>query len=150
MELDRIEKLLDKYFDAETSIAEENELKAYFSSSDVAQHLQQYKPLFGYYKVSKEQQFDKQLPLLTRKRKVVWLSVAASVVVLLGVGTFAYFNNEMASQSSDLGTYDNPEVAFRETQKALNLLSGHVNTGVESVQYIQEYEIAKERVFKVN
>ena len=44
MALDRIEKLVEKYFEGETSIAEEKELKTYFSSTDVAQHLEQYKP----------------------------------------------------------------------------------------------------------
>ncbi len=49
MALDKIEQLLEKYFEAETSIAEENELRVYFSSQDVAQHLQQYqlKNVFG-------------------------------------------------------------------------------------------------------
>jgi hypothetical protein len=74
------------------------------------------------------------------------LSVAASVVVLLGIGTFAYLNNENATQ--DLGTYDNPEVAFAATQKALALLSNHVNVGIESVQYIQEYQNSKDLIFK--
>lgn len=40
MELDRIENLLEKYFEGETTIAEENELKVYFSSSDVAQRFE--------------------------------------------------------------------------------------------------------------
>ena len=144
MELDRIEILLEKYFDGATSIAEEKELQDYFSG-DVAQHHEQYKPLFGYFVKEREQQFEQNIPLQTKKRKVVgWLSVAASVVVLVGVGTFAYFNQ---TQSQDLGTYDSPEEAFKETQKALALLSDHVNTGVESVQYIQEYETAKDKVF---
>jgi len=144
MELDRIEILLEKYFDGATSIAEEKELQDYFSG-DVAQHHEKYKPLFGYFVKEREQQFEQNIPLQTKKRKVVaWLSVAASVVVLVGVGTFAYFNQ---TQSQDLGTYDSPEEAFKETQKALALLSDHVNTGVESVQYIQEYETAKDRVF---
>lgn len=146
MELHKIEQLLEKYFDGETSITEENELKSYFSSSDVAQHLEQYKPMFGYFSTAKEQQFEQHIPLTAKKRKVAWISVAASVVVLLGAGTFAYFNYNQP-QSQDLGTYDNPEIAFRETQKALSLLSNNVNVGVESVQYIEQYETTKAKVF---
>jgi len=150
MELIKIEQLLEKYFDGETSIIEENELRAYFSSSDVAQHLEQYKPLFGYFSTAQEQQFEQQIPLHTKKLKIAWISIAASVVVLLGAGTFAYFNYNQPQQNQDLGTYDNPEIAFRETQKALELLSSNVNVGVESVQYINEYEATRDKVFIVD
>lgn len=150
MELDKLEILLEKYFEGETSIAEENQLKDYFSSSNVAQHLEQYKPLFGYFSASKQQEFKQEVPLISnsraKKRTRTWLSIAASVTVLLGAGMFTYFNYDN-SQSQDLGTYDDPEVAFRETQKALSLLSQNVNVGMESVQYIQEYETAKNKVF---
>ena len=148
MELDKIEILLEKYFEGETSIVEENQLKDYFSSPDVAQHLEQYKPLFGYFSEAKGQKSQHVVPLQSKKRYVAWLSIAASVVVLLSAGTFTYFNYNEKPQ--DLGTYDNPEEAFRETQKALSLLSNNVNVGVESVQYIQEYENAKDKVFTVN
>jgi 7-cyano-7-deazaguanine synthase in queuosine biosynthesis len=142
MELDRIEQLLEKYFDAETSIAEENELRDYFSSPDVAQHLEQYQSMFTFFTNAKEETSAGLKPLQSKKRNVAWLSLAASVVVLLGIGTFTFLNQE-----KDLGTYDNPEVAFRETQKALQLLSGNVNKGVESVQYVGAYETAKKQVF---
>lgn len=148
MESHKIETLLEKYFEGETTIAQETQLQEYFSSPDVAQHLEQYRPMFGYFSKAREQQFEQTLPLQPRKRKAVaWLSVAASVVVLLGVGTFAY-NNMQDSSSDELGTYDDPEIAFRETQKALDMLAGHVNTGVESVSYINEYEDSKNLVFK--
>lgn len=147
MELDKIERILEKYFEGETTIAEENELRTYFSSSNVAPPLEQYKPVFGYFAIEKEQRFEQDIPLKSKKRSlVVWLSVAASIVVLIGVGTFTYFNYQ-ANQNQDLGTYDSPEQAFKETQRALAQLSDHVNTGVESVQYIQEYEKTKDRVF---
>ena len=147
MELDKIEKILEKYFEGETTIAEENELRTYFSSSNVAPPLEQYKPIFGYFAIAKEQRFEQNIPLKSKKRSfVAWLSVAASIVVLIGIGTFTYFNYQ-ATQNQDLGTYDSPEQAFRETQRVLAQLSDHVNAGVESVQYIQEYENTKDRVF---
>jgi hypothetical protein len=147
MELDKIEILLEKYFQGETSIAEENQLKNYFSSLDVAQHLEQYKPMFGYFSLAKEQKSMQEIPLQSIRRNVAWLSIAASVVVLLGIGTYTYFNYDNATESQDLGTYDDPEIAFRETQKALALLSNNVNVGIESVQYLKEYESAKDKVF---
>lgn len=148
MALDNIEKLLEKYFEAETTIAEEKELKDYFASSDVAQHLEQYKPIFGYATQAKQEQFTATIPLKTKKRKsAVWLSVAASVAVLLSVGLFT-FNHYNQPVSEDLGTYDDPEVAFRETQKALALISKSVNKGIESMEYLNEYEQSKNKVFK--
>lgn len=148
MELDRIENLIEKYFDAETSIAEENELKTYFSSADVAQHLQQYQPLFGYFSQAKTQSFTQALPLKSKKRtSAAWLSVAASVVVLLGIGTFVY-NTGKPAAPGELGTYDDPEVAMAETQKALTLVSQKINVGVGSMGYIKEYEHSKNKVFK--
>lgn len=146
MESDRIEILLERYFDAETSIAEEKELKAYFSSSDVAQHLEQYRALFGYFEQEQHQKYEQALPLQTNKPKAVWLSIAASVVVLLGAGIMYFTASKPVPQ--DLGTFDDPEIAFRETQKALNLLSQNVNVGVESVKYVGEYEKSKQLIFK--
>jgi len=149
MELHKIEELLEKYFEGETSIAEENKLKDYFSSSDVAQHLEQYKPMFGYFSEAKQQSFEQQIAPLPRRdtnRRSAWLSVAASVVVLLSAGTF-YFLDRNAQPHEDLGTYDDPEIALRETQKALSLLSAKMNKGVESVQYIEQYDKAKDKVF---
>ena len=147
MELQLIEKLLDKYFEGETGIAEEKQLKAYFGSQDVAQHLVQYRPLFGYFEQQQQtQQFDKSVPLKPRKHYVAWLSVAASVVVMFGM--FMFLNSNEPSHKEELGTYENPEVAFKETQKALNMLSKNVNVGVAGMSYINEYENQKEKIFK--
>ena len=152
MELNKIEILLEKYFEGETSIAEENELRNYFSSPDVLPHLEQYKPMFGYLAFAKEQKFEQETPLLPmvrdKKRNVAWLSIAASIVVLLGIGAYVFYNYDNVNKKQDLGTYDDPEVALKETQKALALLSNNVNVGIESVYYIQEYQNSKELIFK--
>jgi len=146
MELNRIETILEKYFQGETSVLEEKELKNYFSSSDVAQHLEQYKPLFGYFSEAKEQEFKQKIPLQAKKRNVAWLSIAASVVVLLGISTFTYLHHPQ--EPNDLGTFDSPEAAFEATQKALSMLSKNVNVGIESVSYINEFQSSKELIFK--
>jgi len=146
MELREIEQLLDKYFDAETTVAEENNLKAYFAGDSVAPHLEQYRCMFGYFTQQQELHFDKKLPLKIKVSYTKWLSVAASVVLLCGM--FAWFINTNRPQQQDLGTYDDPEVAFRETQKALGMLSSKVNIGVESVNYLGEYEKQRKTIFK--
>ena len=43
-----IEQLIERYFLAETSVAEENILHTFFSQSEVPAHLQQYADIFGY------------------------------------------------------------------------------------------------------
>jgi hypothetical protein len=50
--------------------------------------------------------------------------------------------------NEDLGTYDDPEIAFIETQKALEMLSNNVNHGVESVALLDEYNQSKKTIFK--
>jgi hypothetical protein len=147
MELNKIEALLEKYFEGETSIAEENELKNYFSSSNVADHLEQYRSLFGYFVEAKEQKLTNNVTLISKKRKVAWLSVAASIVVMFGIGMYSYFNVNTIKEDRELGTYDDPEEAFIATQKALSMLSNNVNVGVEGVKYLQVYEVTKNKVF---
>ncbi|WP_348824451.1 hypothetical protein [Flavobacterium aestuarii] len=149
MEFNKMEALLEKYFEGETSIAEENELKNYFLSADAAPHLEQYKPLFGYFAEAKNDKSSKDLPLIAKRKNAVWLSIAASIAVLAGAGAYYFYSNDssIAKQNQELGTYQDPKKAFEATQKALAMLSANVNVGVEGVQYLQEYSMIKEKVF---
>lgn len=149
MELHTIEKLVEKYFSGETSIAEEKLLKEYFSSPDVAPHLEQYRTVFGYFSQAKQEQFSKTVPLQPGKQNYVgWISVAASVAVLSGMLYFMNQQPEQSESTSDLGTYESPEVAFEETQKALKMVSENVNEGVKSIDYINEYNQTTKTIFK--
>jgi hypothetical protein len=70
---------------------------------------------------------------------------------MIGVGFVALlFSSCNAPKNNDLGTFDNPEVALKETQKALSILSKHVNKGFESVQVINDYENTKNKIFNIN
>lgn len=66
MDYKYIEQLIDRYFDSETSIAEERILKAFFSQNDVPVHLKQYADLFTYEEEQREaemldENFDKRV-----------------------------------------------------------------------------------------
>ncbi len=148
MEINKIEILLEKYFKGMTSIAEENELRTYFSSAQVAQQLVKYQHFFKGIDQAKKEQFTQIVPFYKQNRPVLWLSIAASVIVAVGVGSYAFFNTDTKPPQSDLGTYEDPKVAFEATQKALSLLSNNINVGIESVLYLEEYQIAKNKVFK--
>ncbi len=86
MELANIEKLITKYLNATTTLQEENVLRKYFSSENIAPHLQQYCVLFEYFKQSKTEIFTHNIKLKSnRKKNFKWLSVAVSVVLLVSI-----------------------------------------------------------------
>lgn len=47
--LHMIEELLERYFEGETSAAEEKQIRAFFASGEVPEHLAAYAPLFAYF-----------------------------------------------------------------------------------------------------
>ena len=53
-----------------------------------------------------------------------------------------------STPNQDLGTFDDPEVAFAETQKALEMVSENVNEGVKSIEYVHEYNHTTKTIFK--
>ena len=146
MELNNIEQLLEKYFEGETSVAEEQQLKEYFNSEHVASHLEVHKPLFSYFSQSKKDKMNFSSILPSKKRiYTLWIGVAASLLFIVGIITFW---DKPSAKQEDLGSFEDPEIAFRETQKALAMLSENVNVGIQSLEYVNEYEKTKKTIFK--
>ena len=145
MELNKIESLLEKYFEGTTTLAEEKILQQYFYSAEVDPDLKQYQPIFAFFTSEKKMPYNPKKPMQSRK-KMAWISIAASAAILFGVGLYT-FNNWNVQSEQTLGTYNDPEIAFRETQKALTLLSKNVNVGILSVQYVENYECTKNKIF---
>ena len=146
MEHAKIATLLEKYFDGATTIDDEKQLTNYFSSNNVSQEFEQYIPMFNYFELEKQSVYKREINLKSNK-KPIWLSMAAAIVLLCGLGTYYYMNNKSASKENDLGTFKSPEIAFAETLKALQLLSSNVNVGINSVAYIDEYQNTKNKIF---
>ena len=70
MELANIEKLVEKYLNAETTLQEETTLKNYFTEGSVAPHLQEYAYMFNYFATVKDETYTKTIKLEPKKSKV--------------------------------------------------------------------------------
>jgi len=143
MELDNIEKILEKYFEANTTAAEEKSLREYFSQEEVAPQLEQYKPIFAYFSKAKQERFTKQVPLKPRKNYYKWLSIAAVAVVAFGI----YFGNAYQERQIEK---EQALYAYNETKKALSLLAENFGKGTEKVAYLNEFEETKQKIYKHN
>ena len=144
MELTNIEKLIEKYENAETSLKEEVALRTYFSQDIVAPHLEEYKSMFMYFQESKEERFTKTIPLRKNTSNMWWLSIAASVALIFSV----YFMNSPSGLTAS--EQKEAEMAFLETQKAFQMISQNLNKGGNvAIAGLSELEKAQNKVFKV-
>lgn len=134
MELDNIEKLLERYFDATTTVAEEEALRAYFLTDKVAPHLEQYAPMFIYFSEAKEERFTKQVPLTPRKNYLKWASVAAVAVFMVGL----YFYRPAPTPVTLADAYTQEEI--ESAQEAFALLAMNFNKGTEQLYHLEEFE----------
>lgn len=151
MEWNKIEALLERYFEGLTTLEEEQALKTFFQGTNVPPHLESYRSLFGYFAQAKQERMTPPIQLKSRRNVFIGWLVAASVVVMLGIGFMTWNAPSDAPQAlaqTELGTYDSPEEAYAATQEALAMVSGHLNTGIESMGYLKEYENSKNQIFK--
>lgn len=145
MELDKIEKLLEKYFEATATVAEEEVLKKYFTEEKVASHLEQYTPMFQHFSNAKKERFTKQVSLKAEKKNFKWAPIAAAVVLLFGI----YFGSTYYEKKDGLTQQEIAEAkkAEKELKKALNLLAENFNRGTEKVAYLEKFETIKQKIY---
>jgi len=150
MESQKIKILLQKYFEAETTLDEENELINYFNSGEVADELKPYIPMFsGLKSLSVSENPDLGDDLMNyilesehkEKLRYRWMwqivtGVAASVIlVMLAV-------NFYGDQNQWKDTFKNPDQAYAEASKTLDFVAGKYNKGLAQLRPITKMENA--------
>ena len=79
------------------------------------------------------------LPIKQMNKTWRWaMSIAASVLIVLSAGIFAYFGNSGNRNQMLVDTFSNPEEAYIETQKTLLLVSGKLNKGIQQVEKVND------------
>lgn len=137
MELANIEKLLEAYFEGNTTLAEETKLRNYFTSGKVASHLQGYIPIFEGFSEAKKERFEKDIAITQAIRPTFFRkwSIAASVVLLLGISSVLYFNNQNGLSAEQ----EEALMAYNKAKETMFLLSESLNKGTSKVTYINEF-----------
>lgn len=147
MELDKIEALLGKYEEGETTLAEERFLQEYFKDNKVPPHLEQYRLLFAYTNRERASVYPGKVEVKSKKKRFAFVGIAASII--LAVGLFATLNTGQEEFSrQDLGSIEDPEEAYYKTKEALQMVAAALNTGKEELIYVEEFDRARNKYIK--
>tara|TARA_R100000935_G_scaffold42923_1_gene65232 strand:+ start:54588 stop:55022 length:435 start_codon:yes stop_codon:yes gene_type:complete len=144
MELAKIEQLLEAYFEGNTTLQEEATLRSYFSSAEVAPHLQQYQLMFASFAKAQTESFTRDI-VLPKEHKTtsrLWIGIAASLLVAVGV--FGFFNQEPSLTAEEKEAI----AAFEKTREAFKMMSQNFNEGAEELAYIQNFKETKNKILK--
>jgi len=144
-----IRQLLDRYFEGQTSLEEETQLRRAFQRKDLPEDLKGYRPLFGYLEQNAAPElgdaFDAKLLAEPEPREAkvrhlsakTWvLRVAAAVA--LAIGAFGIYEGYQPTQHQEVAGVDwskyeveDPEQAFAITSNALKRASAELNQGTD-------------------
>lgn len=145
MESKELKDLLEKYENAETTIEEENILRKYFEEKK----LNLENKIFNFY--TNEQKTTTSIQIKTEPKvvRMKWKVsvIAASFVVGMIIATF-WMGANKTIENNNLGTFSDPDMAYLETVKALEMVSVELNKGIEQAKYLNEFENTKNLIFK--
>ncbi len=161
-----IERLIDKYLEGDTTLAEEKALKDFFSTDDVPPELAQYAEQFRYLAESASEEpadpeFDRKLIeklngspviLLYPKRKKLYYTLSVAAGILLLAGLFFTFRHDIFQDklNHNLSYTTDPEVAYTQARKALMLVSVNLNAGLDQARKIGAFQTGVTSMQKIS
>lgn len=152
-----MEALLEKYWNGDTSLEEEAQLRAFFAQGDVPASLQSAASLFRYFQQEQQKKlapsFDARVTKSIRQRqggKIIRMvnlvnvaRIAAGVLVIVAAG---YLIRQEVSKMYPEDTYSDPKVAFEETKKALMMISKSFGKAQQEAGKIKMFNEAEEKI----
>lgn len=162
MDSDKIDELLNKYWNCETSLEEEKQLQAYFRNSSPPEGLKETANLFRYF----DEQKKKDLTDISFERRVIKkiaapkgrttslifnsMRIAAGIIVLFVAVWLVRMEVRKTVPAEMTDTYDDPRMAFEETKKALMMISKSFSTAEEQAKKINLFNEAQQDLKKEN
>ncbi len=163
MNINEIEKLVEKYYDGETTLSEERILQGFFSGDNVPAHLEYMKMQFAFYENEHEVRLedanfrdnimesleDKGRILKFRlQRPVIYTVYSAVITILIALAIFLFnFLSVHDSTAISQSTINDPEEAYHETKQALILVSTYVDKAMVECTDISKFEEYRQIIF---
>ncbi|MEQ9467106.1 MAG: hypothetical protein RLN88_06805 [Ekhidna sp.] len=132
----QIDKLLEKYWQGETSLEEEKVIKSHFKSNPGLNNESHY---FRYLANQKLVKYEGSSRI--SRKKATWLSAAATVTI--GIITAALVFNDA---KKDPFAIEDPEKALQATKEALMMISSELNQGQDHTLELTKFNKAKEEL----
>ena len=159
MNAEELNRLIEKYYNGESTEEEERTLRDHFKNNDIPEGYEAEKVIFGYYTAAGEvpepsEDFEARIMLRidatdskSRSRKfrrfiLPYLSAAAGLLILAGSWFFFIHRQEPAD------TFKDPVIAYAETMKILRNVSSQLNHGVETLEPVGKINEMTVRSFK--
>jgi hypothetical protein len=161
MDSNKIDELLKKYWNCETSLEEEQQLQTYFREGNIPEQLKETAALFRYFAEHKKKtltdvSFEGQVmknvkaPKKGRIASLVYntMRIAAGIVVLVLAVWLVRMEVRKSTPQEMVDTYNDPKLAFEETKKALMMISKSFGTAEEQAKKINLFNEAQEEIRK--
>lgn len=161
MDSKQLEQLLEKYWNCETSLEEEKQLRGYFQG-EVPESLKETADLFRYFETQQANSvggadFDVAVIKKIKHQKPVGKSVsmffnyariAAGLIVVVTATYFVRQEVRKAYPPEIVDTYSDPKLALEETKKALMMISKGFNKAQKEAGKIKAFNEAEEKLQK--
>ncbi len=148
MESNKVEQLLEAYFEGATTLAQEKQLRTYFTSDLVAPHLESYRDLFTAFAIASQDTYDIPIHLPKQKKPMLrWISGVAAVVIL-AIGIATQINK---SDNFNTGEYVGnvpEEVGVLKTKQALGLMGKMFSESTAQLGAVNEFNTTTSNFFK--
>ncbi len=118
IEIKRVQELLDRYFDAQTTLGEEKMLREYFKG-EVSQEFLVYKPLFNCY----SEEIERIEGVKVKRRDFRWISVAAAAALALFTFVLMPDRGDSLRLVIDGVNVKNRELAISKADNQINQLN---------------------------
>lgn len=162
MDFKERDDLLQKYWNCETSLEEEKLLREYFGNGEIPEQLKDTASVFRYFEEAKKKSlndaaFDGQVmrkinPRQGQIRRLLFNSmrIAAGLLVVIAATWFIRTEVRQTIPQEIVDTYDDPELAFEETKKALLMISKSFGTAEQHTRKINMFNEAQEEIQRTN
>ena len=160
MDFKDIEQLLEKYWNCETSLEEEKQLREYFLREDIPAQWKEASELFRYFEHQKADRltgdaFDEEVIGKVQGHRPAGKGaslifnvgrIAAGLLVMVAATYFIRQEIRKSYPPEVADTYSDPKLAFEETKKALMMISKGFGNAQKETRKISIFNEAERKI----